>query len=101
MIVPFDSARAGEESIVFTCALGDEYGWVTDPEWFDDIDEPVTVKRQQWQLICEHEVTFHPRHELCPRCGGEGTHPLSDAISCATCHGDGRHPLAGQMEVRP
>lgn len=92
MIVPFSKARPGEESFTFTDPTG-EYAWVTDPEWFDDIDEPVTVTRQQWQLICEDRVTFHPKTELCPTCGGEGT------VACPTCDGAETHPLAGKIEV--
>lgn len=101
MIVNFMNARAGDEAFVWKCKPGDEYGWVTDPEWWDDIDEPVETVRQQWQLICEDKVIFHPKHELCPKCHGDGAVPSPAGIDveCDKCKGDGGHPLAGQMEV--
>lgn len=113
MTIDFDKARAGESAFVYVCPPGDEHGWVTDPEWWNDIDEPVTVVRQQWQLVHEDKVTFHDRTELCPECNGDGAAPNAQdiddidvateyalvATDCSRCGGDGRHPLAGQMEV--
>ena len=100
-IVPFSEAIAGMTSYTYTAPPGDEYGWVTDTEYFDDIDDPVTVKRRLWTLVSEDTVTFHPRHELCDVCGGDGAVPSPAGIDvdCEKCGGDGDHPLAGQMEI--
>jgi hypothetical protein len=107
---PFGSAAPGDRAVVYTCQPGDEYGWVTDSVWFDDINEPVTVKRQVWQLVEETEVVFHPYHELCSKCEGEGEivlPPVSPTgedtdghpVPCKACDGFGLHPAAGQMET--
>ena len=97
-------AKPGDTTVIFQCLPDSEYGWVTDPEWFDDIDEPVTIIRQHWRLTEEGKVTFHPRTELCLTCNGEGEvqwdHQAGPQIeTCSMCKGDGVHPLAGQMEV--
>lgn len=101
MVVPFDKAQPGEEAWVYKCPPLHDYGWVTDPEWFDDMDEPTTVKRQLWRLVSEDEVTFHHSTELCPECHGDGAipSPAGVDVECAKCKGDGGHPLAGEMEV--
>lgn len=92
MTVNFNEAHAGQQAFVFRCPPGDEHGWVTDPEWWNDIDDPVRTKRQRWMLLSEDDVVFHPRHELCPACGGDDTR-------CDFCDSTGTHPLAGQMEI--
>lgn len=100
MTTNFMDAKVGEHAWVYKCPPGDEFGWVTDPEYWDDLDEPVVVKRQRWCLVAEDEVRFHPSHELCPSCGGDGASrsPVGIDIECEFCRGDGGHPLAGQME---
>lgn len=40
--------------------VGGEYGFVTDDEFFDDIDEPVEVVKQTWRLVSSETVTFKP-----------------------------------------
>lgn len=91
--VPFQDAKPGDEAHVFDYRpIGDEFGWVTDEGYFDDLDDPVTVTRQRWRLVSEDKVMFHPRTELCPDCDG-------DPDECGTCDGDGRHPAAGSMEL--
>jgi hypothetical protein len=105
----FDEAEIGGDAWVY-CTPDDEDGWVVSPEWFDDIDEPETIKRQRWVLVEEQTVIFHPQHELCPDCNGEGEITLPPVswtgedvdghpVTCGTCDGDGGHPLAGQMEI--
>ena len=94
-----------------------DLGAITNLEYFDDIDEPVTLERRDW--IAGATVTtivIHPRAELCPQCDGEGKRfidghgqmwgdKLAKAMNltmtkvCAKCGGDGTHPLAGQVEV--
>lgn len=107
--VPFTDAKPGDTALVYRCTPGDEYGWVTDKEWFDDIDDPVTTVRQVWRLVSEETVTFHPSTELCPMCHGEeeitvkrviGRKIEENVAPCPTCKNDpGRHPHAGQMTV--
>lgn len=115
MIRPFIEAELGDESYTYKSDPSGEYGWVTDPEWFDDIDDPTTVTRQRWRLVGQDEVTFHPRTEPCPRCNGDGVLPCPldtdgdgdcafcskpyNEHTCPDCGDDGRHPLAGRMEV--
>lgn len=103
MTVNFIDATPGEDAYVYRCEPGSEYGWVVDLEWWDDIDDPVTVKRQRWRLVDETELIIHPSHELCPTCNGDGGVDEPDGWSlvrcqCPTCDGDGRHPLAGDIE---
>jgi len=96
-IVPFFEAVPGQSSYVYDARpVGDEYGWVTDPDYFCDLDDPVTIKRQVWMLVSEDQVIFHPSTELCRDCQGEGTVGHDD---CHRCGGDGRDPLAGEMEA--
>jgi hypothetical protein len=98
---PFDEARAGEESVIYQCPPGDDFGWVTDVDHFlDHIDDPITVKRQQWQLICEEEVTIYPTTMLCTMCGGDETIVVDGfEIKCPRCKGDGGDPDAGKVKV--
>lgn len=59
VIVPFGEAKPGEQAVVYDVSKLDwDFGWVTQTEYFDDIDDDLTVKRQVWQLISEDEVTF-------------------------------------------
>lgn len=37
-----------------------EFGWVADPDYFDDVDEPVEVIRETWSLV-ETEVIRLPK----------------------------------------
>lgn len=37
-----------------------EYAWVTDPEFFEDGDEPIEVIKETWKLIGSETVTFKP-----------------------------------------
>jgi len=104
-MTPFSEAKPGDMSFVYVVPpeMRDDVGWVTDPEWFEDLDDPATVTRQVWQLLGERTVIFHPSHELCPVCHGEGEIEHADTMTnsdCLFCDGDGRHPLAGQEEVK-
>lgn len=91
----FNEARPGEYAFTYDWP-GDEYGWVTDTAMFDEIDEPVTTVRKEWQLVCVDKVTFHPVNELCPECSGDP----DQFGGCGTCDGSGLHPAAGTKEVR-
>lgn len=57
-IVPFMDAKPGDESFVYRpmdaddCYL-DEYGWVTELEWFDERDREIRLVRQRWRLVAE------------------------------------------------
>jgi hypothetical protein len=106
----FGQARKGEFANVFVCPPGWDYAFVTDDAYFrDELYDPITVKRQTWKLVEEVEVTFHPVHELCDECHGEGvvlvpmaTMAEPDAIlevECPACDGTGDHPHAGQTEI--
>lgn len=107
----FGQARKGEFANVFVCPPGWDYAFVTDDAYFrDELDDPITVKRQTWKLIEEVNVTFHPRHELCEDCAGEGVVIVAteqdsfgnwetEEVPCETCDGTGDHPLAGQTEI--
>ena len=115
MTVDFIKAEPGDEAYTYLPDPGGEYGWVTEPVEFDDLDDPVTVKRQRWRLVDEDTVIFRPRTELCPQCHGEEVIPCpadtdgdgdcafcskpGNEHICPTCKGDGRHPFAGEMEV--
>lgn len=103
-VVPFSEATVGEETYTYRPDPSGEYGWLTDPEWWGDLDDPETVTRQRWRLVSEDTVVFHPLTELCPRCHGEGQerYPVGSGYAdhdCTLCGGSGGHPLAGQMEV--
>lgn len=91
MTTNFSKAQIGQLSHVYVCPPDYEFSFVTDPEYFEDVDDPLTIKRQTWRLVREEAVTFHPRTELCPTCAGEGE-------ECPTCE-DGLHPLAGEIEI--
>lgn len=101
MLVPFEDARPGDEAHIFICPPNDEFAFVASDDWFDDIDDPTTVKRQVWKLVSEETVVFHHSTELCATCHGDGSFPSPAGVDvdCQTCGGDGGHPLAGQMEV--
>lgn len=111
-MVPFSVAELGDQSHVYRCPPGQDFGWVTDPEYFDDCDVPTVVKRQVWQLVAEDTVVFHPPTQLCPTCQGEEIVTIAiegpDSFGnyetverdCPNCE-DGRHPFAGRMEILP
>ena len=102
MTVNFRDAKLGDTANTWDWPLSDEFGWVTDTDYFHDIDQPVTTKRRTWRLIAETTVTYHPTTELCPECHGDETvpSPAGIDIDCPTCINDpGRHPYAGQQEV--
>jgi len=101
-IVNFMDAKPGDLAHTYTPDPTGECGWVTDVEWFDDVDVESRVKRQTWRLVSEERATFYPSTELCPSCHGEGETIITR--TCETCGGSGVHPLAGQMvamEVQP
>lgn len=110
-IVPFIDAQPGDHAYTYRPDPSGEFGWVTDAEWFDDIDGPVTVTRQCWLLERTETVVFHPRHELCPTCRGDEEVVLPPVrptgedfdghpVQCPTCKSNpGLHPLAGEMEI--
>lgn len=37
-----------------------EYAWVTQEEFFDDVDEPTRVIKETWTLAESEVVTFNP-----------------------------------------
>lgn len=82
----------------YQCPPDWEFGWVTDPEYFEDTDDEITVTRRRYQLLDEVQVTWHPTTMLCRDCGGEGDLVAADGetlIPCKRCDGDGGDPLAG------
>ena len=104
--VPWLDAKPGEDAYTYEVShLTDDYGWVTETNFFDEIDEPVTTIRKRWHLVSEDVVTFHPSTELCPKCNGEGCVELSDITTdtciqnCPTCGGSGVSPVAGEMTI--
>jgi hypothetical protein len=59
IIVPFGEAKPGQWAFVYDVSkLEWDVAWVAQTEYFDDLSEDITVKRQIWQLISEEEVTF-------------------------------------------
>jgi hypothetical protein len=103
--VPFKEATPGDRSVVWCCPPGDDYGWVSDPEHFEDRCDKITVKRQVWHLVDEADTTWRPPTEMCDDCGGEGVvdnpNPSTNGedgphVRCGTCLGDGGHPDAGR-----
>ena len=120
--VLFMDAEPGHLAYTWTAEPDSDFGWYGDPEYFEEIDEPITTTRQLWRLVSTDRVTFHPAHELCPTCHGDpelcqvAWHPAhpdydvtppddrfspvrTEGYDGCDCEGDGRHPLAGQMEV--
>ena len=53
-----------ETMITYRLASGDliygQYGWVTDSDYFDDVDWPLEVVRETWQRMDSEPVTFEP-----------------------------------------
>ncbi len=37
-----------------------EHDWVTTLEWFETLDEPVRLVREEWQLVSSEEFTLTP-----------------------------------------
>lgn len=35
-----------------------EYAWVENPEFFDDVSEPVEVVKETWALVSVEPITF-------------------------------------------
>lgn len=107
----FGQARKGEFANVFVCPPGWDFAFVTDDAYFrDELDDPITIKRQTWKLVDEVDVIFHPRHQLCDECGGDGVVIVADGpdsfgdydtneVTCQVCDGSGDHPLAGEVEI--
>ena len=85
----------GDVEEFWICPPGWEYGWVTEREYFDDLDDPLTTVRQFWRLERRQEVIIHPRGELCNECGGDP----EEFGGCGTCDDSGVHPCEGQVEV--
>lgn len=54
----------GESWTTYELADGDlimgEFGWVTDTDFFDDLDDQVEVIRREWKLVKVDRVMFGP-----------------------------------------
>lgn len=107
LVRPEDMAALGFRPPTWTtydCPDGWEFGWVSDPDYFTDADEPVTVVRRRWVLVERTEVTWHPTTELCRTCGGDGDLVAADGetlMPCGRCDGDGGDPDAGSWTETP
>ena len=61
-----------------------EYDFVTQTEWFEDIDEPVELIMEDWSLTGSKLVTLYPAlwtYEPCPNCGEE----TKGCVTCPDC----------------
>ncbi len=97
-IPSFDEAQPGDLVTVYDAPTDDgEIAWTTSTEWFDDIDEPIIVKRRVAKVISVETVVFHPQMELCDDCHGDEVDRWGRI--CETCEGGGIHPAAGEIEV--
>lgn len=78
---------------------GTDYHLVTGPEWFDDLDDPTPLRRQQWVCIEDETGTWWPSCVvLCDACTGEGELCPPDTegvVECPVCKGTGEHPMRG------
>ena len=55
--------------------IADEFGWVADIDYFEDLDEPIKLVREDWRRIKRIEF-WHPDFGHCAECGEDV--PLPD-----------------------
>ena len=51
--------------------VNEEFGWVTDLEYFEDEEEPTEVIEEVWVLKSSRTITVGPQ---CSECGDPATH---------------------------
>ena len=108
-MTPFSEAKPGDESYTYDARpVTDEFGWVTDLEFFtEDLLDPIDLKRQRWRLVSEDTIRIHPRAMLCTTCFGDEVVPEGDGdegggvheVACPRCDGSGTDPDEGKVVV--
>ena len=48
--------------------VNDEFGWVTDTDFFDDVDEPIDLVKEVWVRVSVEDYTHHPSVCYCSTC---------------------------------
>jgi hypothetical protein len=62
--VPFSKAEVGQEAYTYEGEAMDEYGWVTDLEYFDDRYGEVKLTRKLWRLVEVEEIVLPDPHPI-------------------------------------
>ncbi len=67
--------------------INGDFGWVTDLDWFDDLDGPIELVRTTWRCEAQAHVRRSPGMTLCPLCEGEGVveNHSHDLVACPRC----------------
>jgi hypothetical protein len=99
-VTPFGEATPGQESFVYSgkTVTDMEFGFLTDLDYLDDVDDSVVLTRQRWRLVEEILVVKLPSILLCVECNGDGeVADGTEKMDCPRCDGDGNDPRSGEV----
>lgn len=62
---PWTTYKIADGSLVWG-----EYEWVGELQFFEEVDEPVTLLKETWVCVSREQIVVGPKPG-CPNCGGE------------------------------